>query len=258
MRIVVLAKEVPDTYGDRRLHPETGLADRAEGDRAFDEIGSRALEVALSYADAQPETEIVVLSMGPESAAASARKALAAGATSAAHIVDEKLRGADLSLTAEVLTAALSRIGFDLVIAGNQSTDGNGGVLPAMLAELLGVPHATALTRVSISADRVGGLRAADDGVATVSAPLPAVISITEALPDARVPSFKGILAAKNKPLETLSLADLGVDAGRTDVPRSIMIAVSGKPPRRAGVRIVDEGHAGERLADFLVESGLA
>ena len=258
MKIVVLVKEVPDTYGDRKLDLETGIVDRAASDKVLDEIGERALEVALAYADGHPDTEIVLLSMGPESAQASIRRGLAMGASSAVQVVDETLLGADLGLTSEVLAAALQRTGFDLVIAGNESTDGSGGVIPAMVAERLGVPQLTALASVEISDASVSGRRVLDDGVATVSAPLPAVISITESLPDARMANIKGIMAAKKKPYETLSLQDLGIVAEREDAPRSIMIAVSERPPRGAGVKIVDEGDAGEQLAEFLVQNRLA
>ena len=258
MRIVVLLKEVPDTYGERRLSLETGLAQRDEPKPVLDEISERALEVAISYADDHPGTEVIVLSMAPESAAASIRKGLALGADSAAHLVDERLKGADLGLTAEALAAALTRIGFDLVVTGNESTDGSGGVVPAMLAELLDLPQLTSLSSVSLSDSGVSGTRTTEHGEATVSASLPAVISITEALPDARFPNFKGIMAAKKKPFEVFSLDDLGVMPERPDAPRSIMIAVSEKPPRGAGIKIVDDGDAGQRLADFLAQNQLA
>ncbi|MFV0375439.1 electron transfer flavoprotein subunit beta/FixA family protein [Microbacterium sp.] len=258
MKIVVLMKEVPDTYGDRTLDAETGLADRDGSDRVLDEIGERALEAALSYADAHEGTEVVVMSMAAEIAAASVRKALAMGAGSAVQVVDEALAGADLGVTARVLAAALRRTGFDLVITGNASTDGSGGVLPAMLAELLAVPQATALSAVEISADAVRGTRASDAGTATVSAPLPAVISVTEALPEARFPNFKGIMAAKKKPFETLTLAELELDVDPASAPQSIMTAVAAKPPRAAGTKITDEGDAGQRLAAFLIDNRLA
>ena len=258
MKIVVLVKEVPDTYGDRVLNLETGLADRAASETVLDEIGERALEVALSYADKNAGTEVVVLSMAPDSAAATVRKGLAMGAASAVHVVDEALLGADLSLTAETLAATLKRIGFDLVITGNQSTDGSGGVLPSWLAELLDVPAATALASVEISEAAVTCKRNSDDAALTVSVGLPAVISITEALPDARFPNFKGIMAAKKKPFETLSLADLGVDPMDPAAARSIVIELSKKPPREAGVKIVDEGDAGDQLAKFLIDNRLA
>lgn len=257
MKIVVLVKEVPDTYGDRKLDLETGLADRAASETVIDEIGERALEVALSHADKNPGTEVVVLSMAPESAATTVRKALAMGAASAVQVVDDALLGADLELTAEVLAAALQRTGFDLVIGGNLSTDGSGGVIPAMVAELLGVPSATSLNSVEIDDGAVSGERASDGATMRISAPLPAVISVTEALPDARFPNFKGIMAAKKKPFETLSLADLSIEAEDHSAAHSIVIALSEKPPRAGGIKIVDEGDAGEKLADFLIQNRL-
>ncbi|HWI32301.1 MAG TPA: electron transfer flavoprotein subunit beta/FixA family protein [Microbacterium sp.] len=257
MKIVVLVKEVPDTYGDRKLSLETGLADRAASETVLDEIGERALEVALTHADQNPGTEVIVVSMAPEGSAATVRKGLAMGATSAVHIADEALSGADLGLTAEVLAAAIARTGYDLVITGNLSTDGSGGVMPAMVAELLGVPHATALTSLEISPDGITGQRATDAGTMDVAAPLPAVVSITERMPDARFPNFKGIMAAKKKPFETLSLADLGIDADDHAWSRSIVLAISEKPPRAGGVKIIDEGDAGEKLAEFLVQNRL-
>ena len=257
MRIVVLVKEVPDTYGDRKLDLETGLADRGASEAVLDEIGERALEVALSHADAHAGTEVVLLSMSPESAVTSLRNGLAMGAASAVQVVDERLAGADLGLTAEVLAAAVARAGFDLVITGNQSTDGSGGILPAMIAERLRVAQLTALVSVDLTDDAVRGQRRTESGIATVSASLPAVISITEALPDARFPNFKGIMAAKKKPFETISLGDLGIDPERADAPRSIMTAIAERPAREAGTKITDEGDAGEQLAAFLVQNQL-
>ncbi len=257
MRILVLVKEVPDTWGDRVLNLETGLADRGASDAVIDEIGERSLEVALSYADANPGTEVVAVMMAPESASGSVRKALAMGAASAVHVVDEALLGADLGLTAQTLAAAISRAGFDLVITGNQSTDGSGGVMAAMLAELLDVPSITSMNSVTITESEVSGERSVDGGSMTASAALPAVISITERLPDARFPNFKGIMAAKKKPVDTVSLADLGVAADDPNAARSIMIAVAQKPPRAAGVKVVDEGDAGVQLAEFLISNRL-
>jgi len=250
-------KEVPDTYGERKLDLETGLADRAASEAVLDEISERALEVALAYADAHADTEVVVMSMAPDSAATTIRKGLAMGAGSAVHIADPGLAAADLGLTARTLAAAIRRADFDLVITGNLSTDGSGGVLPAMLAELLGVPNATALASVEISDGSVSGTRNVDGGTLRVSAPLPAVISITEALPDARFPNFKGIMAAKKKPFETLSAADLGIEPEDLSVAVSIMTAVSEKPPRSAGIKITDEGDGGTKIAEFLIENRL-
>ena len=258
MKIVVLVKEVPDTWGDRKLSLETGLADRGASETVLDEIGERALEVALSFADKNADAEVVVLSMAPAESAATVRKGLSMGAGSAVHVADEGLVGADLGLTAEVLAAAIRRTGFDLVIAGNLSTDGSGGVMGAMIAELLDVPNLTTLNSVQIGDGTVSGERASDGATMQVSAELPAVISITEALPDARFPNFKGIMAAKKKPFETLSLADLAVEPEDHSASRSIVIALSEKPPRTAGVKITDEGDAGEQLAEFLIQNRLA
>ena len=258
MRIVVLVKTVPDTWGDRKLDLQTGLADRAASESVVDEIGERALEVALAHADAHPGTEVVLLSMGGEETVAGLRKGLAMGAGSAVHVLDEQLLGADYGLTAEVLAAALRRTRFDLVITGNLSTDGAGGVLPAMLAEWLDVPNLTSLSSVDIEDGRVSGARATENGVASVTAELPAVISITESLPDARFSTFKGIMAAKRKPFETLGLGDLGVAVDDEAVGRSIVLAVAERPAREAGAKVKDEGTAAEELAEYLVANRLA
>jgi electron transfer flavoprotein beta subunit len=257
VRIVVLVKEVPDTYGDRKLDLETGLADRAAGDTVLDEICERALEVALSYADRQPGAEIIAISMGPATVPATLRKALAMGATSAVHVVDDALVGADLGTTAEVLAAAITKTGFDVVISGNLSTDGTGGVMAAWIAELLGVPHLTSLASVDIGPSEVRGRRVTELGAADVEAAIPVVISITEALPEARFASFKGIMAAKRKPLESWGVADLGVDLGDEAVSRSIVLKVSERPARASGVKIIDDGDAAKQLADFLVSNRL-
>ena len=152
----------------------------------------------------------------------------------------------------------MRRLQPDLVLTGNLSTDGSGGVMAPMLAELLGMPNLTSLGSVELSEGTVSGRRVVDGGSASVSAPLPAVLSVTEALPDARFPNFKGIMAARKKPLDTWSLADLEVDGAQAEVPRSIVVGIRERPPRAAGVKITDEGDAAEQLADFLVSNRLA
>jgi electron transfer flavoprotein beta subunit len=256
MKIVVLMKEVPDTWGDRALNLETGLLDRAAGDPVLDEINERALEVALTHRDSHPDTEVVLLAVGPATVPNSLRKGLAMGADRAVHVQDDALLGADMSLTAEVLAAAIRSIGFDLVIAGNLSTDGGGGAIPSMVAEMLGVAGISSLSTVEITDSAVAGRRNIESGGFDVSANLPAVISITEALPDARFSNFKGIMAAKKKPFETLSLADLGASVTEDD-SRSIVIAVAQRPARSAGIRIEDDGDAGRQIADFLFQNQL-
>ncbi len=258
MKIVVLIKEVPDTWGERRLDLETGLVDRAGSSPVLDEIDERAVEAALAYADAHEGTEVVVIAMAPATATATIRKALAMGATSAVHVVDDTLRGADLLLTAEVLAAAVRRADADLVVAGNLSTDGGGAVLPAMVAELLGMPQLTGLSSLEMTDARVTGDRVSDAGTLRVSADLPAVVSITEALPEGRFANFKGIMAAKKKPYETVDAAALGVEPEDPAVARYIMLSVAERPPRQAGTKIVDEGDAGEKLAAFLVAEWVA
>ncbi|UOQ59655.1 electron transfer flavoprotein subunit beta/FixA family protein [Leucobacter rhizosphaerae] len=257
MKIVVLVKEVPDTYAERKLNLETGLADRGASDAVIDEICERALEVALSHADTAEGVEIVVLSVAPEGAATNLRKLLAMGAGSAVQVVSEDLLGADLGLTAETIAAVLRAEGFDLVIAGNQSTDGAAGMLASMLAELLEVPVITNLESVAIAADRVTGTRVSDTARTAVAATLPAIISITEQLPDARFPNFKGIMAAKKKPLTVLSLMDLGIDATDMTPARTIMTAISERPPRAAGVTLADGDGVVEQLAAYLAENRL-
>ncbi|HLS00508.1 MAG TPA: electron transfer flavoprotein subunit beta/FixA family protein [Beutenbergiaceae bacterium] len=257
MKIIVLVKDVPDTYVDRNLSLETGLVDRESSENILDEICERAVEVALKASESLDDVEVVALTMGRADTVETLRKALAMGADSGVHIDDEQLHGADLTLTAEVIAQAISKTGFDLVITGNNSTDGSGGALPAMLAERLGVPLASGLSSVEITADKVSGSRPDAEGVATISAPLPSVVSITEANPDGRFPNFKGIMAAKRKPVETYSLEDLGVEADPSQAPRSIMVSVAQRPPREAGTKIVDEGDAGKQLAEFLISNRL-
>lgn len=256
MRIAVLVKEVPDTYGTRKLDLETGLANREASDRVLDEVGERALEFAISYAESAPETEIVVVSMGPESAANSLRKALAMGAHRVFQVVDVGLAGADLTLTATVLAAALRKVEADLIVTGNVSTDGTAGIVPVMVAEHLGLPCATALDSVEVSDDALRAQRAVEGGTQGVELALPAVISVTEQMPDPRFASLKGIMTAKKKPFDIHSLAELGVDADEL-VPRSIMTAVAERPPRGAGIKIEDDGTAAAQLADFLSQRGL-
>lgn len=254
MKIAVLIKEVPDTYGERRLDVTTGLLDRAASDAVVDEIDERALEVALQYKDAHKDAEVVAIAMGPASARDSLRKALQMGADRAVHILDDALAGADALRTAQVLAAALGREQADLVIAGNESTDGRGGVVPAMLAEMLGLPLAGSLGSVEIGETVVRGTRTTGAEVARLGAALPAIISVTEKSAEARFPSFKGVMAAKKKPLEAVTAASLGVGPAAAT---SLVLTVAERPAREAGERIEDEGDGGRRLAEWLAARGL-
>lgn len=255
MNIIVLLKQVPDTWGERSLALSTGRLDRFSGDQVLDEIGERALEVALVHKDARKDAEVIAVSMGPAGATDVLRKALSMGATSAIHILDDSLAGSDILRTATALAAAISSTSYDLIIAGNESTDGRGGVIPAMLAEMLGCTQLTSLDTVSISATEVSGSRSTDYGTIEATATLPAVISVTERSPEARFPSFKGILTAKKKPLSVLTVADLALDA--EGVGRSLVTSTSERPPREAGVKVVDDGRAAAGLVEYLAANRL-
>lgn len=258
MRIVALLKQVPDTYEERKLDPTSGLVDRRAATGVVDEINERALEVALSYKESHRGTEVVVLSMGPDMATGALRKGLSMGADAAVHVLDDSLGGIDAPHTAAVLAAALGMTGFDLVVAGNESTDGRGGVVPAMVAEILGLPHLGSLGSVTVSDVAVHGVRNSESGTFRVHAALPALISVTEGTPEARFPNFKGIMTAKRKPLTTYTAADLGLGPeALAGWGRSTILSTCSTPPRTHGVKITDEGDAGIRLADFLVAGRL-
>ena len=253
MKIVVLVKQVPDTGEERILDPATGRVDREANDPVIDEISERALEAALSVKDRDKSTEIVVLSMGPADASKAIRKALSMGADSGIHVLDEALEGADATLTAQVLAAALRNADADLIITGNESTDGRGGVIPAMIAEHLNLPLLGSLSTVTISSTSVTGERRNDEGTQHISADLPAIMSVTESFAEARFPNFKGIMGAKRKPVSTLAAAELGING--TSLTK--MSSIETRAPRSAGTTIIDEGQAAAQLVDFLASQRL-
>lgn len=256
MKIIVLIKQVPDTWGDRALNTGDGRLQRDASEPVLDEIDERAVEAALAIKDSDG-AEVIALTMGPSAARDSLRKALALGADSAIHVHDAALAGADLPITSAVLAAALRRAGFDLIIAGNESTDGRGGAVAAMISEHLSVPGLTYLESVEIKQGLARGVRRNDYGTCVVRAVLPAVVSVTEAAPAARFPGFKGILRAKKKPVLEWSLADLDLQDTLGRIGRSNVRNVTQRAARMAGVKIVDDGHAAEELAEFLVSSSL-
>jgi len=254
MKIVVLAKQVPDTWSDRKIDLESGLLDRAASEPVPDEINERALESALQYKDAHSDTEIVVLSMGLEDTTKTLRKLLSMGADSAVLVTDPALAGSDMVQTARVLAAAVGKIGADLVVAGNEATDGRGGMIPAMVAEVLGWSVLPGLDEVQVAADSVSGTAQVDGGTLSLGASLPAVVSVTEKSAEARFPNFKGIMAAKKKPMETWSMTDLGMTAGPEAASvRSVMVSATARPAKEAGPKITDDGTAAAQLAEFLV-----
>ncbi|WP_113716786.1 electron transfer flavoprotein subunit beta/FixA family protein [Arthrobacter dokdonensis] len=255
MKIAVLIKQVPDTGEDRHLTAK-GAVDRASADRVADEITERALEIALREKDADKSVEIVAVTMGPGTAMEALRKALSMGADSAIHLVDDAFAGADAPATAAALAGALQGGNFDLVVAGNESTDGRGGVVPAMVAELLGHPFLGSLDTVAISAGAVSGQRQDSESLQELAAGLPAVISITEASAEARFPKFKGIMTAKRKPVAVVTAAAVGLSAAR-HADGNVVLASSRRPARTVGIKVVDDGTAATQLAAYLSAENL-
>ena len=256
MNIVVLVKQVPDTYSERKLSDADHTLDRGAADAVLDEINERAVEEALLLKEAQGG-EVTVVAVGPDRATDAIRKALSMGADAAVHVSDEALHGADILQTASVLAKAVGTVeGVDLVLAGNESTDGVGGAVPAILAELLGWPQLTHARKVEVDGTAIKVEReTADEGLSKLEATLPAVVSVTEKINEPRYPSFKGIMAAKKKPVKTRSISDLGVDGGEVGLANawSKVDEAAPKPPRTAGAKIEDGGDGGSKIAEFLV-----
>ncbi len=253
MNIVVLVKQVPDTWSERTLRPADSTLDRDAADAVINELDEYAIEEGLRLAE-QHGGEVTILSMGPEKATEAIRKALSMGADKAVHVTDEALRGSDGLVTSAVLAKVLERAGFDLVILGSESTDARMGTLAAMLAERLGVPQMSFASKVDIDGSAITIHRQADYGYDTVEATLPAIVSVVEKINEPRYPSFKGIMAAKKKPVETLALADIGFDASQAGLAASAteVVSFAKRPARAAGIVVTDDGDGGVKAAEFL------
>src|SRR5258706_207265 len=251
MNIVVCVKQVPGTWSERTLRESDSTLDRDAADAVINELDEFAIEEGLRLAEAY-SGEVTILSMGPQRATESIRKALSMGADKAVHLVGDALAGSDVLATSAALAAVLSQIGFDLVILGSESTDARTGVIPAMLSERLGVPQLSFASKVQIDGNSITINRLADYGYDTVEATLPAVISVVEKINEPRYPSFKGIMAAKKKPVQTMSVADIGLDASQVGLANaaSEVLSFAKRPPRQAGTIVTDEGReVGGRLA---------
>ncbi|GAA3243733.1 electron transfer flavoprotein subunit beta/FixA family protein [Pseudonocardia petroleophila] len=260
MNIVVLVKQVPDTYSERKLNPSDGVLDRDATDAVLDEINERAVEAALVLKEANDGSEVTVLTMGPDRATDAIRKALSMGADKAVHLSDEALAGSDAVSTAKALAKAIGTVdGVDLVIAGNEASDGRGGAIPAMVADVLGFPALTHAREITVDGSAITVKRETDEGVTFLSAELPAVVSVGEKINEPRYPSFKGIMAAKKKPVATITLADAGIDASEVGLANALttVTSASPKPPKSAGEKIEDEGDGGSKIAAFLVSQKL-
>ena len=254
MKIAVCVKQVPDTWAEKKLSDSDKTLDRESVDGVMNELDEYAVEEALLIKEAN-DGEVVAVSMGPDKAEETVRKALQMGADSGIHIVDDSLAGSDSVATAKTLAATLKDQGYDLIIFGSESTDARMSVVPAMVAELLDLPQLTFASKVSVDGDAVTIQRQADYGYDEVQASTPAVISVVEKINEPRYPSFKGIMAAKKKPLESVGAHSgdpVGLAAARTEV-----VEFAERPPKAAGVKIEDDGTGGAKVADFLAEQKL-
>ncbi|WP_030740960.1 electron transfer flavoprotein subunit beta/FixA family protein [Streptomyces sp. NRRL F-5135] len=258
LRIVVCVKYVPDATGDRHFADDLTL-DRDDVDGLLSELDEYAVEQALQIAAEADDAETTVLTVGPEDAKDALRKALSMGADKAVHVEDDDLHGTDVLGTSLVLAKAIEKTGYDLVICGMASTDGTMGVLPAVLAERLGVPQVTLLSEVSVEGGAGGtvkGRRDGDSASESLEASLPAVVSVTDQSGEARYPSFKGIMAAKKKPVQAWDLGDLEIEADEVGLEGAWtkVDSATERPARTAGTIVKDEGEGGKQLAGFLAE----
>ncbi len=259
MNIVVCVKYVPDATADRQFESDNTV-DREGVDGLLSELDEYAVEQALQLKEkAGDDTTVTALTVGPEKATDAVRKALQMGADAGIHVTDEAIAGSDYAATSLVLAKAIEKFGaekaVDLVVCGMASTDASGSVVPAMLAERLDLPQVTFASVIETQGDQVRVKRDGDTATEVIGGTMPLVLSVTDQTGEARYPSFKGIMAAKKKPMETWSLSDIGVDAGQVglSVAWSEVEETSARPPRTAGEIVTDEDGSGAKaLADFL------
>jgi electron transfer flavoprotein beta subunit len=253
MNIVVCVKYVPDATGDRTFDASDNTVDRVGVDGLLSELDEYAIEEALRITEASGG-EVTVLTVGPEQASDAIRKALQMGASKGVHVCDDAIAGSDSVATSLVLAKAIEKLEYDMVLCGLASTDGSMSVVPAMLAERLGVPQVTLVSEVSVDGSTVTGRRDGDTATEMIGASLPLVVSVTDQTNEPRYPSFKGIMAAKKKPVESWRLADLGIDPSQVglDAAWSRVTSFEARPPRTAGTIVTDEGDGGVALATFL------
>ncbi len=260
MRIVVCVKHVPDLMAERRL--VDGHVDREQGDGTLNELDENAVEAALVLA-AELDAEVVVLTAGPDDAVDAVRRGLQMGADRGVHVLDPGLAGSDVFATARVLAAAVRTIAeqgpVDLVLTGMASLDGLTSMLPAALATELGLPQLSLASELTVVDGIVQVRRDLDHATEVLRSPLPALVSVTDQSNEPRYPAFAGIMAARKKPVDVMTLDDLGVDPASVgaDGSRTEVIDATERPPRENRLLITDEGDAGARLAAYLVDHKL-
>ena len=255
MKVAVCVKQIPDPADPGVMDPATKTLKR-DVKLILDESDSYGVEMALQLVDAAGGGEVTLVSMAPNSSVDGLRTALAMGANDAILVSDEALAGSDALGTSKVLAAALARTGADLVLTATESSDGYTGTVPEQVAELMGLPSVTFAKEIAVADGTVSVKRQTEAGYDDVTCPAPCVVSVTAGVVEPRYPSFKGIMAAKSKPVEELTIADLGVDAGAVGWAGAgqDIIEIAEAPAREAGEVIEDEGDAHERIVSFLEE----
>jgi electron transfer flavoprotein beta subunit len=258
MKIAVCVKQVPDATVTKRIDPGTKRLDRS-GEGALNAVDANAVEEALRIKEAQGEGEVVVVSLGPQKALDSLRKALAMGADRAVLVSDEGAAGSDLVATSYALAKALERESADLVLFGQQASDSDGAVLWAAVAERLRRPMISQAAELTVEGGSVTGKRQTEFGYDVIRASLPAVVAVADSINEPRYPSLKGIMGAKKKPQDVVSLADVGVEAERAGAPgsRTEVLALGDPPPRGDTRTIEDDGSGAEKIVEFLAEKRL-
>jgi electron transfer flavoprotein beta subunit len=258
MKIAVCVKEVPEAGSIRRIDPQTTRLDRS-GEAVLNAFDVNAVEEALRLKEAAGEGEVVVVSLGPTGALDSLRKALAMGADRALLVSDDAAAGSDLVATSRVLAKALEREAPDLVLFGQQSSDSDGAVLWAAVAERLRLPTVSQAAELTVADGIATVKRQTEFGYDRISAPLPAVVAVSDAINEPRYPSLKGIMGAKSKPQETLTIGDLGLVAEEVGEAgsRTEVLALNPPPPRGESRKIEDDGSAAQQILDFLLEKKL-
>jgi electron transfer flavoprotein beta subunit len=253
MNVAVCVKQIPDPAGQLSLDPSTHTLVR-EGKLILDDSDAYGVEMALQLAEASGGGDVILVSMAPNNETSGLRTALAMGAASAVLVSDPALAGSDALSTAKVIAAAVKRVQPDLLLAATESTDGYTGTTPVQVAELLGWPAVTFAKHVEVVDGVVKVQRQTETGYDDVTSPLPAVVTVTAGVVDPRYPSFKGIMAARSKPVEELTAADLGLDGSQVGWAgaRQQIVSVQPADERSAGEIVVDEGDAHEKIVAFL------